>query len=56
MKCSGCKFYKKSKVYGNHCICMGTKPCDVDRNNKISKHYKKERTKRKQKFNYEQEI
>ena len=28
MKCSGCKFYVKSKVIGNHCTCRGDKPCE----------------------------
>ena len=50
MKCSVCKFYQKSKVYGNHCICTGTKPCEVDRNNKKREHHKKEYRKRKEKY------
>ena len=40
MKCSNCKFYTKSKVYGNGCSCRGNKPCDIKR--KITKKsYKK---------------
>ena len=31
MKCRSCKFYIISKMQGNHCGCMGTKPCDRDR-------------------------
>ena len=45
MKCSECKFWQKSKMYGNHCRCLGTKPCDVDRNYKQYKARKKKRWK-----------
>lgn len=31
MKCSSCRFYIKSKLQGNHCGCMGIKPCDTER-------------------------
>ena len=45
MKCSQCRFYMRSKVYGNGCTCTGLKPCEVARKNKehkrkIRKHYK----------------
>ena len=50
MKCSSCRFYQKSKVYGNHCICTGTKPCEVDRNNKKREHHKREERKRKEQY------
>lgn len=32
MKCSTCKFYIKSKVYGNNCSCRNNKPCEIKRN------------------------
>ena len=34
MKCSQCRFYMRSKVYGNGCTCTGLKPCEVARKNK----------------------
>lgn len=43
MKCTSCKFYVKSKTYGNGCACRGAKPCDVERKQKISKKYKEKR-------------
>lgn len=43
MKCSSCRFYIKSKTYGNGCACQGVKPCDVERKQKISKKYKEKR-------------
>ena len=46
MKCSECKFWQKSKMYGNHCLCFGTKPCEVDRNDKQYKARKKKKMER----------
>ena len=43
MKCSECKFWHKSKMYGNHCRCFCTKPCEVDRNYKQYKARKKKK-------------
>ena len=38
MKCSGCKYYSRSKLTGNICTCFkSTKPCDLVRNNKKSR-------------------
>lgn len=31
MKCSECKFWQKSNMYGNHCRCLCTKPCEQTR-------------------------
>lgn len=31
MKCSSCRFYIKSKIQGNHCGCLGSKPCEAER-------------------------
>lgn len=28
MKCSDCKFWTRSKTYGNSCSCRGEKPCE----------------------------
>ena len=47
MKCSKCKFYIISKMQGNHCGCMGNKPCDKRRK-------EKDNLRRKRKYsNYE---
>lgn len=44
MKCSQCEYYIISKMQGNHCGCMGVRPCDVDyRRNKRDKLTKKKR-------------
>ena len=37
MKCSNCKYYVRSKVYGNSCSCAGSKPCDTERRYKQKK-------------------
>ena len=50
MKCSSCKFYQKSKVYGNHCICQGVKSCDIDRNQTKYEHRKKSNRKRRERY------
>lgn len=50
MKCSLCKFYQKSKMFGNHCICTGAKPCEVDRNNKKRDFFNRKERKRKEKY------
>ena len=34
MKCSQCRFYVHSKMYGNGCTCTEFKPCEVARKNK----------------------
>lgn len=42
MKCSECKYWVKSKVYGNHCSFRGwLKPCDAERRKKADKSRKK---------------
>lgn len=46
MKCSECKFWQKSKMYGNHCRCLCTKPCEVDRHDKQYKARKKKKMER----------
>lgn len=51
MKCSSCKFYQKSKMFGNHCICTGAKPCEIDHRDKRYKHLKKVHNKRKERYN-----
>ena len=33
-------------MYGNHCRCLGTKPCDVDRHDKQYKARKKKKMER----------
>ena len=43
MKCIECKFWQKSKMYGNHCRCFCTNPCEVDRNYKQHKARKKKK-------------
>ena len=43
MKCSTCKFYVKSKAYGNGCAYRGNKPCDIERKRKSSKKYREKR-------------
>lgn len=53
MKCTGCKYYQKSKVYGNHCICQGTKPCDIARNQTKYEHRKKSNKKRRIRYDKE---
>ena len=50
MRCSACKFWVKSQAYGNHCTCMGMRPCDRDRRDKRSEHRKKH-NKRNRKYN-----
>lgn len=38
MKCSGCKFYVTSKVYGNYCKCdESLRPCVAKRREKAHK-------------------
>lgn len=51
MKCSKCKFYTRSKVYGNSCSCRGVKPCDVQRNNTKRKYHSKIKKSKKEKLN-----
>ena len=46
MKCSECKFWQKIKMYGNHCRCLVTKPCEVYRNYKQYKERKKKKMER----------
>lgn len=46
MKCSECRFWQKSKMYGNHCRCLGTKPCEVDRHDKQYKARKRKKMER----------
>lgn len=43
MKCSNCKYYVKSKTYGNGCACPKDKPCDIMRKAKGSKKYRDKR-------------
>lgn len=44
MKCSECKFWQKSKMYGNHCKFRdGVKPCEVDRHDKQYRARKKKK-------------
>lgn len=50
MKCSGCKFYVKSRTYGNSCSCRGTKPCDVARIKAKREHGKKVERKRRERY------
>jgi hypothetical protein len=50
MKCSACKFWVKSQMHGNHCVCTGVKPCERDRREKVEDHYKK-RNRRHRKYN-----
>ena len=47
MKCSKCKFFIKSKMLGNHCGCMGIKPCAVEYNRNM---HAKLNKKRKEKY------
>ena len=46
MKFSECKFWQKSKMYGNHCRYLGTKPFEVDRHDKQYKARKKKKMER----------
>lgn len=41
MRCSACMFWKRSQLHGSHCTCMGRKPCERDRREKVEGHYKK---------------
>ena len=44
MKCSECRYWVKSKVYGNGCSCMfSERPCEKDRRDK----QRKQRNKKK---------
>lgn len=43
-------FWKKSQMHGNHCTCMGRKPCERDRREKVEDHYKK-RNRRHRRYN-----
>lgn len=31
MKCSKCRFFVKTKLYGTTCGCQGVKPCEVQK-------------------------
>ena len=46
MKCADCKYYIKSKVNGNHCGFLGTKPCEVEKIMKRRDALNKKRRKR----------
>lgn len=47
MKCSTCKYWQKSKLYGNHCKFLdGVKPCEFDRRNKATKAKRKKKMER----------
>lgn len=37
-------------MFGNHCICTGAKPCEVDRNNKKRDFFNRKERKRKEKY------
>ena len=50
MKCSSCKFYQKSKMYGNYCNCHGAKPCMAKRRQSKSEHRNKAAKSRKEKW------
>ena len=50
MKCSGCKYYMRSKVFGNGCSCKGVKPCDKERRAKRRKHHDDSNRKRGEKY------
>lgn len=49
MKCSNCRFYIRSKVYGNSCSCRGLKPCEIERKEKYDKARKARKDKRRDK-------
>lgn len=42
MRCNKCKFYVKSKLFGNYCSCNAQKkPCELERKQKY--HLKRKR-------------
>lgn len=47
MNCSKCRFYTRSKVYGNGCSCTGVRPCDIERKVKYDKARKAKRRDKK---------
>ncbi len=50
MKCSGCRFYLNSKMFGRGCNCSGVKPCDIERNRKKDRYQKKDKKKRRMRY------
>lgn len=56
MKCSACNFWKKSQMHGNHCVCMGPRPCDRDRREKRNEHRKKRNRRNRKYKNYDNEL
>lgn len=47
MKCSLCKFWQKSRMYGSHCTCTrSVKPCELERHEKRSKARRKKKMER----------
>ncbi len=50
MKCSKCKYYMNSKMFGSGCNCPGVKPCDIERKRKKNKYHKRDNKKRREKY------
>lgn len=49
MNCSKCRYYTRSKVYGNGCSCTNDiKPCELERKIKYDKARKAKRRDKKQ--------
>lgn len=54
MKCSDCRFYSRSKCYGNSCTCRGEKPCERKHKDVAKKkHRERINKKRSQRYGYE---
>jgi hypothetical protein len=53
MRCNKCKFYVKSKLFGNYCSCNAQKkPCELERKQKYHLKRKRKYIKRHEKIQY----
>ena len=56
MKCSECKFWTRSKCYGNSCTCRGEKPCEKRHHESKKKRDHRENKKRSLRYGYGKDI
>ena len=52
MKCTDCKFWTRSKTYGNSCSCRGEKPCERKHKEVRKKRDRLENKKRSLRYGY----
>ena len=52
MHCTDCKFWTRSKTYGNSCSCRGEKPCECKHKEVRKKRDHRENKKRSLRYGY----